>query len=281
MAKKAILTVQDTDIAVLSEKNQDFFSLTDIAKRVNQENPAGIVNNWMRTKDTIGFLGTREVLHNPDFNLIEFDKVKNESGTNRFILSASRWVKETCAIGIKTKAGRYGGGTFAHRDIALEFCSWVSPVFKLYVIKEFQRLKEEEADQTKQTLEWNLKRTLAKINYRIHTDAVKEYLIPPRLHNTKFESTFFASEADLLNLALFGMTAQEWRESNPEAKGNVRDYANAEQLLVLANLENLNAEFIKQGLTQEKRLTRLNENAIYQMQLLVNIQGLRVLKGLL
>ena len=275
MAKKITLTVQETDIAILSDKDQDFFSLTDIAKRVNAENPAVIVVNWMRNKDTIEFLGAWEILYNPTFNLIEFDKVKNEAGTNRFILSAGKWIESTSAVGIVTKSGRYGGGTFAHRDIALEFCSWVSPVFKLYLIKEFQRLKDIEAEQAKETLEWNLKRTLAKVNYLIHTDAVKEHLVPPRVYNTKAESIYFASEADLLNMALFGLSAKQWREANPEQKGNMRDYASAEQLLVLANLENLNAEFIRQGLSQNDRLTRLNEIAIHQMQLLLNVPGMK------
>ena len=271
MAKKITLTVQETDIAILSDKEHDFFSLTDIAKRVNKENPAVIVVNWMRNKDTIEFLGAWEMLYNPNFNLIEFDKVKSEVGTNRFILSAGKWIEVTGAVGIVTKSGRYGGGTFAHRDIALEFCSWVSPVFKLYLVKEFQRLKDLEVEQNKQTLEWNLKRTLAKVNYLIHTDAVKEHLVPPRIYNTKAESFYFASEADLLNMALFGVTAKQWREANPEQKGNMRDYASTEQLLVLANLENLNAEFIRQGLSQDDRLTRLNDIAIHQIQILVGL----------
>ncbi len=279
MAKKIILNVQDLEIAVLSAHEKDFFSLTDIAKRVNPENPAAIVINWLRNKDTIEFLGAWEVLHNSAFNLIEFDKVKNEAGTNRFILSVSRWVETTGAIGIQTKAGRYGGGTFAHKDIALEFCSWVSPVFKLYLVKEFERLKAEEAQMRQESLDWNLKRLLAKVNYRIHTEAVREYLIPPRLTYTKSEGIYFASEADLLNKALFGLTAREWRLANPEMKGNMRDYASAEQLLVLSNLENLNAEFLYQGLPVYDRLTRLNEVAIYQMELLMDIPAVRGLEG--
>jgi KilA-N domain len=275
MAKKITLTVQETDIAILSDKDQDFFSLTDIAKRINIDNPSAVVMNWMRNKDTIEFLGTWEILHNPNFNPLEFEGVKNEAGTNRFVLSPSKWMELTGAVGITAKAGRYGGGTFAHRDIALEFCSWVSPVFKLYLIKEFQRLKDIEADQAKETLAWNIKRTLAKVNYLIHTDAVKEHLVPPRVYNTKAESIYFASEGDLLNMALFGLSAKQWREANPEQKGNMRDYASTEQLLVLANLENLNAEFIRQGLSQNDRLIRLNEIAIHQMQLLLNVPGMK------
>ena len=281
MAKKATINVQDTDISVLLGNEQDYFSLTDIAKRVNEENPAGIIINWMRNKDTIEFLGTWEILHNPSFNLIEFDKVKNEAGTNRFILSVSKWIDSTGAVGLTTKAGRYGGGTFAHKDIALAFCYWVSPTFQLYLIKEFQRLKDQEAEDRKEALDWNLKRTLAKVNYRIHTDAVKMYLVPPRLAGTKREGIVYASQADILNLALFGVTAKKWREENPDLKGNIRDYATAEQLLVLVNLENLNAHFIKEGLLPEDRLDKLNEIAIYQMELLSNpkmIQGLKQLK---
>jgi len=282
MAKKSILTVQNTNISVLMEKQQDYFSLTDIAKRVNEDNPASIVNNWLRLKDTIEFLGTWEILHNPIFNLLEFEQVKNEAGTNRFSLSVGKWTELTGAVGLKTKAGRHGGGTFAHKDIALAFCYWVSPTFQLYLIKEFQRLKEQEAQQSKEALEWNLKRTLAKINYRIHTDAVKLHLIPPRLAGTKLEGIVYASQADLLNLALFGITAKQWREANPNSSGNIRDYAATEQLLVLVNLENLNAHFIKEGFQPEERLEKLNEVAIYQMQLLSDpkiIQRLNQLPG--
>ncbi len=277
MAKKIILNVQDMEIAVLSGREKDFFSLTDIARRVNAENPAAIIINWLRTKDTIEFLGAWEVLYNPSFNLIEFDKVKNAAGTNRFILSVSKWVEATGAIGIQTKAGRYGGGTFAHKDIALEFCSWVSPVFKLYLVKEFERLKAEEAKLRQESQDWSLKRTLARVNYRIHTEAVREYAIPPRLVYTKGEGVYFASEADMLNLALFGMTAREWRLANPERKGNMRDYASAEQLLVLSNIENLNAEFLRQGVPEHERLSRLNEVAIYQLELLLDIPAVRKL----
>ena len=280
MAKKTILTVQDTDVSVLLGNEQDYFSLTDIAKRVNEENPAGIVINWLRLKDTIEFLGTWEILHNPSFNLIEFDKVKSEAGTNRFILSVSKWVDATGAVGIATKAGRYGGGTFAHKDIALAFCYWVSPTFQLYLIKEFQRLKDQEAKEHREALDWNLHRTLTKINYGVQTDAVKMYLVPPRLAGTKHAGVVYASEADVLNVALFGVTAKQWREANPDLKGNIRDYATTEQLLVLVNLENLNAHFIKERLAQDERLDRLNEIAIYQMELLSGSKALQGLKQL-
>ncbi|MFN7116043.1 MAG: KilA-N domain-containing protein [Saprospiraceae bacterium] len=277
MAKKAILTVQNTEISILSQKDQDYFSLTDIAKRVNERSDM-VISNWLRNRNTIEFLGVWEQLNNPDFNPIEFDGIKSQAGLNSFILTVKQWQEQTGAIGLVAKTGRYGG-TFAHKDIALEFCSWVSPTFKLYLIKEFERLKQKEAQENKEALEWNLKRTLAKVNYRIHTDAVKEHLVPPRIYNTKAEGLYFASEADLLNMALFGITASQWRQANPEAKGNMRDYATAEQLLVLANLENLNAEFIKQGLPQEERLTRLNEIAIHQIQLLISTNVLKSFKS--
>ena len=275
MPKSTTLTVQGTDIAVMIERGDDYFSLTDIAKRVNEENPAATVNNRLRNKDTIEFIGTWEILHNSDFNLLEFEQVKNEAGTNRFYMSTTKWVSLTNARGIITKAGRYDGGTFAHKDIALEFCSWISPVFKLYLIKEFQRLKVIEAEQQKGSIEWDIKRTLAKINYRIHTDAVKMHLIPTRITNSKQVGMVYASEADMLNVALFGITAKQWQEMNPTLKGNIRDYAMAEQLLVLANLENINAHLIKEGLSQEERFSQLHELAIYQMGLLSDSEFLK------
>lgn len=276
MAKKTVLTVQETEVSILTGA-QDYFSLTDIAKRVNAENPGIIVINWLRLKDTIEFLGTWETLHNPDFNLIEFDKVRNEAGTNRFILSVTKWVDTTGAVGIQTKSGRYGGGTFAHKDLALAFCYWVSPTFQLYLIKEFQRLKDQEAIERKDGLDWNLKRTLAKVNYLFHTDAVKMHLVPPRIAGTQQAGVVYASEADMLNVALFGVTAKQWQVQNPDFRGNMRDYATTEQLLVLANLENLNAHLVKEGLAQDERLEKLNEVAIYQMAML---SGSKMLKGL-
>jgi hypothetical protein len=213
-------------------------------------------------------LGVWEQLHNPDFKGNEFVTFKNEAGANNFNLTPKKWIKATDAIGMKIKAGRYGGGTFAHKDIAINFCSWLSPTFQLYLIKEFQRLKAIEAEEQRQGIEWQVKRTLAKVNYQIHTDAIKEHLIPSRL-NAKQKGIVYASEADVLNVALFGMTAKEWRIANPNKKGNMRDHSTGHQLLVLSNLENLNAEYIKLGLLQEERLQRLNEVAIHQMQVLI------------
>jgi KilA-N domain len=279
MAKKTI-TVEGSDVTILLDNEQhDFFSITDIAKKFNQENPSVLIINWMRTKDTLEFLGVWEKLNNPHFNLIEFDKVKQEAGYNRFIISVGKWISTTNAIGMTTKSGRYGSGTYAHKDIALAFCYWLSPPFQLYVIREFQRLKEAEVKQNQQQIDWNLKRAFSKINYAIHTDAVKSYLIPQKIQDTKLAGLYYASEADLLNLALFGMTSKEWHEQNPSLKGNMRDYAPAEQLLVLANLENLNAEFIKMNMMKEDRLKKLNEIAIYQIELLVDLPSLKALKS--
>jgi KilA-N domain len=247
-----IIQVEGSDInIILNTKADDYFSLTDIAKRFNQDAPADLIASWMRNKDTIEFLGVWEKLYNANFNLVQLEEVKKEAGFNRFIISPTKWISITNAIGLVTKTGRYGGGTFAHKDIALAFCYWISPPFQLYIIKEFQRLKEKEAQEEKDVLEWNIKRTLSKVNYKIHSDAVKNHLIPLKIQDTKFESLYYASEADLLNVALFGMTAKEWRDANPVLKGNMRDNATTEQLLVLANLENLNAEFIKMGLKKK------------------------------
>lgn len=219
-----------------------------------------------------------EKLHNPNFNGAGFRTVKDEFFEKPFSLTPSRWIEATNAIGIRSSSGKHGGGTYAHKDIALNFCYWLSPVFQIYLIKEFQRLKEEES--VRLNLDWNLKRTLAKVNYRIHTDAVKMHLIPPRLVGTKQEGIVYASQADILNLALFGVTAKQWREANPDMKGNIRDYATAEQLLVLVNLENLNAHFIKEGLAPHERLDKLNEIAIYQMALLSDPNMLQGFKQL-
>jgi hypothetical protein len=263
--KKRTLTVEGTDITLITQKDADYISLTDIAK--NFEVGVSGIESWMRNRNTVEFLGTWEKLYNPSFNSVGFDGIKSNVGLNSFKLSVKKWIVETGAIGIQAKTGRYGG-TYAHKDIAIQFCYWLSPVFQLYLIKEFQRLKIREAEEQKATLEWHVKRTLAKVNYRIHTDAVQQHLIPPRL-NVKQQSIVYASEADLLNMALFGMTAKMWRSQNTDKKGNIRDHATGEQLLVLSNLENLNAEFIKVGLDQEERLERLNEIAIYQMGVLV------------
>lgn len=277
MAKQSTLLVQGLEIRILGKENVDYISLTDIAKSSNDRTDI-IISNWFRNRNTIEFLGLWEQMNNPNFNPIGFDGIRNRTGLNNFILTTKEWVEETNAIGIEAKAGRYGG-TYAHRDIAFEFCSWVSVVFKLYFITEFQRLKAIEAEQQKQSLDWTIKRTLAKVNYKIHADAVKMHLVPLKVQDTKFESLYYASEADLLNLALFSMTAKEWREANPNLKGNMRDYATAEQLLVLANLENLNAEFIKMGFEKNVRLEKLNDVAIYQMQLLVAMPNMGLLKN--
>ena len=262
--------VQGTEIALFSKRGEeDYFSLTDIARKFNADNPSMLIVNWMRNRDTIEFLGVWEKLYNPDFNLIEFDKIKNESGLNRFVLSVTRWTDETDAIGIRSKAGRYGG-TFAHRDIALGFCYWISPPFQLYLLQEFQRLKEKEIEEREAALDWNLKRMLTKINWSVHTDAIKEHLIPPDLAKEKMSGLVYANEADILNVALFGLRAQEWRATNPKAKGNIRDYATPEQLLVLANLEAVNAELIRQKIHQNERVIMLNQAARAQMRSILN-----------
>jgi hypothetical protein len=275
--KTTLLTVEGIDIRYYSEDAKEYFSLTDMAKR-GSNRPEQVIQNWLRNRDTIEFLGLWEKLHNDTFNHLEFEVVKNRSGLNSFAISVSDWTTRTGAIGIMSKAGRYGGGTYAHRDIAFEFGSWVNPSFKLLIIKEFQRLKALEAEQQKQSLEWNVRRILSKVNYQIHTDAIKNQLIPEKVLETKLEGLYYATEADLLNLALFGMTAKEWRETNPTLKGNMRDYATAEQLLVLANLENLNAEFIKMNWEKTERFHKLNDIAIYQMALLVNTTSFNTLK---
>jgi len=260
---KRIINVKGTEINLLKQNEQDYICLTDIAKRRNPEAPDDIIKNWIRNRGTIEFLGLWEKINNNDFKPVEFDGFKNESGHPSFVLSPKKWVKSTNAIGIKSKSGRYGGGTFAHKDIAFEFASWLSPEFKLYLIKEFQRLKEEENKRL--SLDWDIKRNLSKINYKIHTDAVKEHLIPPKITNQQ-ANFVYASEGDVLNKALFGMTAKEWRDANPKKKGNIRDYADVSQLVCLTNLESLNAEFIRQKMKQPGRLLKLNEIAIIQMK---------------
>jgi hypothetical protein len=264
MKKTTKMSVQGSAIAIQSTSDGDFISLTDIARHRNPEHSDDIVRNWLRNRNTVEFLGVWEMLHNPDFNSVEFDGIKSEAGLNSFGLTPKRWIESTRAIGIRSSTGRYGG-TFAHRDIAFEFASWVSVEFKLYLIKEFQRLKEDESRRL--SLEWNLNRTLSKLNYRIHTDAIKEHIIPNTV--TPEQVSFaYASEADLLNVALFGHTAKQWRDANPGREGNVRDYASVEQLLVLANIEGMNAEFIRMGLKQSDRLKRLNVIAITQLKTL-------------
>lgn len=262
---RSIIEVQGIAITLKNWHNKDYISLTDIARYRNAQDPFAIINNWMRTRSTIEFLGLWEKLSNPDFKPLEFERFRNEAGTNYFVLSPQRWIECTQAIGITSKSGRYGG-TFAHSDIAFEFASWISSEFKLYLIKEFQRLKDDENDRLK--LEWNLQRTLAKINYRIHTDAIKETLIPPTITKSQ-ASTIYACEADLLNVALFGQTAKQWRDTHPDAKGNIRDHAPLEQLVVLTNLESLNSVLIRQGIAQPERLAMLNGIAITQMRTLL------------
>ena len=273
-AKRTSIEVQGTAITIVSQNNQDFISLTDIARYRNSQEPFAVINNWMRSRSTIEFLGLWEKLCNPGFKPLEFERFKNEAGSNYFVLSPQRWIESTQAIGITSKSGRYGG-TFAHRDIAFEFASWISSEFKLYLIVEFQRLKDDENDRLQ--LGWNLQRTLAKINYRIHTDAIKETLIPPSV--TKAQAVLvYASEADLLNVALFGQTAKQWRDAHPDAEGNVRDHAPLEQLVVLANLESLNSVLIRQGLPAPERLLKLNEIAITQMRTLLADTNIKRLK---
>ena len=256
------IEVLGTEISYYNYNAEDYISLTDMVKNI--ENGLVLIEKWLRNKNTIEFLGIWEELYNPDFNYPEFGGIKNQAGLNRFTLSVKQWSEKTNSIGIIAKAGRYGG-TYAHKDIAFEFASWISPKFKLYLIKEFQRLKDEERKQ----LGWDIKRNLAKINYRIHTEAIKENLIPKEI--TKQQANrIYATEADVLNIALFGMTAKEWRDSNKGKKGNIRDYANVSQLICLSNLENLNALFINEGLPQDKRLIKLNQIAIQQMKLLTD-----------
>lgn len=261
MAKTKII-VQEQEVSIIEG---DYISLTDIARTKNNDEPKDVVKNWLRSKNTIAFLGLWEKINNPNFKGVEFDSFLNEAGFNSFTLSPSKWCEKTCAIGIFAKSGR-NGGTYAHKDIAFEFASWVSAEFKLYLIKEFQRLKEDENE--KQKLGWDIKRTIVKMNYHIHTDAVKNNLIPPNIAKSKIPF-IYATEADLLNVALFGLTAKQWSEANPKLEGNMRDYASAEQLVVLANLESLNAQFIKQNIPFEERLLQLNEVAIEQLQLLL------------
>jgi hypothetical protein len=267
MATKKIFEVEGTEIRLLTHQESDYISLTDIDQRF--EGNGRHIENWLRNQNTIEYLATWELLHNPNFNSMQLHGIKEQIGVNRFLLSAKKWIETVNAIGIKASSGRYGG-TYAHRDIAFHFCLWLSPTFQLYVAKEFQRLKSTEAKEQKEALDWSLKRTLAKVNYKVHTDAVKTYLIPPRVSDTNLDGLYYASEADVLNISLFGVSAKQWRESNFQLKGNIRDYATTEQLLVLSNLENLNAEFIKLGMDKEERLKRLNETAIHQISLFIS-----------
>ena len=258
------IDVQGREVVINTVNNEDYISITDIAKYKDENRTGYIIQNWMRNRNTIEFLGIWERLNNPDFNVIEFEYIKSQAGLNSFVLTSKNWIESTNAIGLISKAGRYGG-TYAHKDIAFEFASWVSVEFKLYLIKEFQRLKDQEQGQ----LDWNIKRNLTKINYRIHTDAIKENIIPKELSG-KEKNFIYASEADVLNMALFGMTAKEWRENNRDKAGNIRDYANVSQLVCLSNLESLNAVLINDGMEQSHRLEKLNKIAISQMKILVD-----------
>jgi hypothetical protein len=271
---KATINVRGTDITVIRRQDEDYISLTDIAKHREPTRADHVIQNWMRNRNTVEFLGMWESLNNADFKPLEFEGFKNRAGLNSFVLTPRQWIENTAAVGIVSKSGRYGG-TFAHRDIAFEFASWISVEFKLYLIKEFQRLKEDE--NRRLSLAWNLNRTLAKINYRLHTDAIQTHLIPAEV-TAKQAAFTYASEADLLNVALFGRTAREWRDANPDKDGNMRDHATLEQLLVLANLENMNAEFIHMELPQSDRIKRLNAIAIRQMQTLT-VRSARQLEG--
>ena len=255
----AKITVQNTDISVVKYNEEDYISLTDMAKSQLQEH---IIFRWLSLKSTIEYLGEWEMLYNPDFNCTEFGTIKNAAGSNNFVLSVKTWIERTNAIGIRSKAGRYGG-TYAHRDIAYHFGMWISPKFQLLLVKEYQRLKAEEHQQ----LGWSAKRELSKINYRIHTDAIKQNLIPSEVTPVQ-ANIIYANEADVLNVAMFGMTAKHWREANPELTGNIRDYATINELICLSNMENLNAVFIEQGMPQSKHLVKLNQIAIHQMSIL-------------
>jgi hypothetical protein len=269
----ATINVLNREVTVLVQNEEDYICITDIARYKNSDNTDDLIRNWLRNRNTIEFLGIWEQLNNPDFNPVEFDGFRKQAGLHSFTLTPKQWIERTRARGIIAKPGRYGG-TFAHKDIAFEFASWISVEFKLYLIKEFQRLKEEERKQ----LGWDIRRNLAKINYRIHTDAIRENLIPPALTKTQI-NRIYATEADLLNMALFGVTAKEWRDMNPDKNGNIRDYADISQLVCLSNLENLNAQFISDSLPQSERIEKLNGIAIHQMTLLTKDASVRLISG--
>lgn len=267
----AKIIVQDTSVSIISSKEKDYISLTDIAKYKSDE-PNTVIGNWMRNRNTIEYLGVWESLYNPNFNPTEFEGFKKNAGLNAFTLSPQKWINATNAIGIISKAGRYGG-TYAHKDIAFKFASWISVEFELYIVKEFQRLKQEQQE----LLGWTAKRELSKINYHIHTDAIKQNLIPTELTQQQI-SYIYANEADVLNVALFGMTAKQWRDANPDLKGNIRDYATINELICLSNMENLNALFISDEMPQAERLKRLNKIAIQQMKVLEDSKERKLLK---
>ena len=272
--KSDTLHVQGINVGIYTEDyRNEYISLTDIARYRNSDDPRFAIQNWMRNRNTIEFLGLWETLHNPNFNRVQFDTFKNEAGLNRFVMTPSKWIDLTGAIGIITKAGRYGSGTYAHSDIAMEFASWISSEFKLYLMKDYRRLKYDE--NSRLSLSWNLNREISKLNYRVHTDAIQQNLLPSELTKEQ-QSYVYADEADVLNVALFGMTAAQWRVQNQGKKGNIRDYASIQQLLVLANLESYNALLIEQHQPQSSRLQSLRDMAIKQLQTLsaLNISGL-------
>ena len=265
------INVLNKEVLFYTKNDEDYISLTDLARYKDEIRTDYIISNWLRNRNTIEFLGIWEIINNNKFKPIEFDGIRKKAGLNSFILTSKQWIEKTNAIGLISKSGRYGG-TFAHKDIAFEFASWISTEFKLYLIKEFQRLKINENKTL--NIEWNVKRQLAKINYRIHTDSIKENLIPEELNKNQINQ-IYASEADVLNIALFGKTAKEWKDKNPDKEGNIRDYSNVSQLVCLSNLENFNALFIDNGLSQPDRLVKLNKIAISQMKLLTNnVKGL-------
>ncbi len=266
----AKITVRGTEVTIISIDEKDYISLTDMVRSI--QNGLSLIEKWLRNKNTIEFLGIWEEMYNADFNSLEFEGIKNEAGLNRFILSVKQWTEKTNSKGLIAKAGRYGG-TYAHKDIAFEFASWVSPQFKLYLLKEFQRLKEDEQKQ----IGWSAKRELAKINYHIHTDAIKQNLIPVELTPIQ-TSIVYANEADVLNMALFGKTAKQWRDTNPQLKGNIRDYASINELICLSNMENINAMFINESIPQSERLIKLNQIAIQQMRVLQDVENRKLLK---
>jgi hypothetical protein len=268
----AKINVQQTDVTILKINEDDYISLTDIAK-FKSDDPTAVIANWMRNRNTIEYLGIWETLYNPNFKPLEFEGFKTEAGLNAFTLSPQKWIDATNAKGIISKSGRYGG-TFAHKDIAFKFAAWISIEFELYFIKEFQRLKEEEQKQ----IGWTAKRELAKINYHIHTDAIKQNLIPAELTREQINYVY-ANEADVLNMAMFGITAKQWRDANPDLKGNIRDYANINELICLSNMENLNAVFINENIPQSERLVKLNQIAIQQMKVLQDVENRKLLKG--
>ena len=267
----AKITVQNTNITIINKDGADYVSITDLARH-KSDDPNAVIGNWMRNRNTIEFLGVWESLYNPDFNPLEFEGFRKEAGLNAFTLSPKKWIETTNAIGLISKSGRFGG-TFAHKDIAFKFASWISVEFELYIVKEFQRLKAEE----QKALGWSAKRELSKINYRIHTDAIKQNLIPAEV--TKAQANIiYANEADVLNVAMFGLTAKQWRDANSDLKGNIRDYASVNELICLSNMENLNAVFIEQGMPQSERLVRLNRIAIHQMGILGDNKEYKLLK---